>query len=66
MERAIGVKDLQDLGLLGVEYTKLDLYDAFMMYLILNCETIKDHVVLRNGKYIFDSNSCFGMDNWMV
>lgn len=35
MEKVIGVKELQDLGLLGVEYTKLDLHDAFMMYLIL-------------------------------
>ena len=36
MEKVIGVKDLRNAELLGAEYTELDLYDAFMMYLIVN------------------------------
>ncbi len=41
MKRVIGVKDLQDSGLLDTKYTESDLYDAFMMYLILNDTQIR-------------------------
>lgn len=64
MEKVISAKDLRDLGLLGVEYTELDLYDAFMMYLILNSKTTETRVVLKDGNHVFDKSRCFGMDNW--
>ena len=66
MERVIGVKDLQDSGLLGAEYTELDLYDAFMMYLILNDTSDKGHVVLQDGDYMLNSAICFGLRNGIV
>lgn len=66
MERVISVKDLQNAGLLGVKYTELDLYDAFMMYLILNGKPDNDHIVLSDNGYILDSINCFRMDDWMV
>ena len=66
MERIIGIKDLQDSGLLGAEYTELDLYDAFMLYLILNDTSDKGHVVLQDGDYMLNSMSCFGVSSWMV
>ncbi|GEM_PF-4889966 len=66
MKKVIGVKDLQDSGLLAAEYTELDLYDAFMMYLILNDTADKGRVVLQEGDYMLDSISCFGLGGWMV
>ncbi|MBU6392784.1 MAG: hypothetical protein KGJ87_01395 [Planctomycetota bacterium] len=66
MKRVIGVKDLQDSGLLDTKYTELDLYDAFMMYLILNDTSDKGRVVLQEGDYMLDSISCFGLSSWVV
>ncbi|MFO0794671.1 MAG: hypothetical protein U0586_11490 [Candidatus Brocadiaceae bacterium] len=73
MERVIGVNDLRKLGLLGVEYPKsdlfealLDLYDAFVMYLIVNDTFNNDRVILKDGNYTLDSSSCFNIGNWLV
>ena len=66
MEKVIGVKDLRNAGLLGVEYTELDLYDGFMMYLIVNNTSNNDRIILRNGNYTLDTKSCFRMDDWLV
>ena len=66
MEKVIGVKDLRNAGLLGAEYTELDLYDAFMMYLIVNSKPANGNIVLRNGDYLLDKKSCFRMDDWLV
>ena len=66
MEKVIGVKGLQHAGLLGAEYTELDLYDAFMMYLIVNNTSNNDRIVLRNGNYTLDTKSCFFKDDWLV
>ena len=66
MEKVIGVKDLRNAGLLGAEYTELDLYDAFMMYLIVNNTSNNDRIILRNGNYTLDTKSCFCKDDWLV
>lgn len=66
MEKIIGIKDLQDLGLLCVEYTELDLCDAFLMYIISNDTLDKYHIVLRDGDYRLDLRSYFEMSHWMV
>ena len=66
MEKVIGVKDLRNAGLLGAEYTELDLYDAFMMYLMVNNTSKNDRIILRNGTYTLDTKSCFRMDDWLV
>ena len=66
MEKVIGVKDLRNAGLLGAEYTELDLYDGFMMYLIVNNTSDNDRIILRNGNYALDTKSCFRMDDWLV
>ena len=66
MEKVIGVNDLRGLGLLQTDYTELDLYDAFMMYLILNDLSDSDRVILQDNGYVLDSIDCFKMDNWMV
>jgi hypothetical protein len=73
MERVIGVNDLRKLGLLGVEYPKLDfcdtlldLYDAFVMYLIVNDTFNKYRIVLKDGNYTLDSSNCFSLGNWLV
>ena len=66
MEKVISIKDLQNAGLLGIVYTELDLYDAFMMYLIVNSKPANGNIVLRNGDYILDKKSCFRMDDWLV
>ena len=66
MEKVIGVKDLRNAGLLGAEYTELNLYDAFMMCLILNDTSKNDRIILRNGNYTLDNKSCFCMDDWLV
>jgi len=55
MEKVIDVKDLRNAGLLGAEYTELDLYDAFMMYLIVNNTSNNDRIILRNGNYTLDT-----------
>ena len=65
MEKVIGVRDLRNAGLLGTEYTELDLYDAFLMYLIVNDE-LDDRITLLHGNFILDNKSCFQMDNWLV
>ena len=65
MEKVIGVKGLQHAGLLGAEYTELDLYDAFMMYLIVNDKS-DDRIILLHGNFVLDSKSCFQMDTWLV
>ena len=62
MEKVIGIRDLRNAGLLGAEYTELDLYDAFMMYLIVNNTSNNDRIVLRNGNYTLDTKSCFCQD----
>ena len=66
MEKVIGIRDLRNAGLLGAEYTELDLYDAFMMYLIVNNTSDNDRIILRNGNYTLDTKSCFRMDDWLV
>ncbi|MCF6153889.1 MAG: hypothetical protein E3K36_01265 [Candidatus Brocadia sp.] len=66
MEKIIGIKDLQDAGLLGVEYTESDLCDAFLMYWISHNKLNKDHVVLRDGDFMLDIRSYFESCNWMV
>ncbi len=66
MEKVIGVKDLRNARLLGTEYTALDLYDAFMMYLIVNNTSNNDRIILRNGNYTLDTKSCFCKDAWLV
>ena len=66
MEKVIGVRDLRNAGLLGAEYTALDLYDAFMMYLIVNSRPASGNIVLRHGDYTLDKKSCFRMDDWLV
>lgn len=60
MERIIGIKDLQNAGLLGLEYTELDLYDAFLMYWISNNKLNNDRVVLRDGSKMLDIDRYFG------
>ncbi|MBI2471642.1 MAG: hypothetical protein HYV59_10440 [Planctomycetes bacterium] len=65
MEKVIGVRDLRNAGLLGAEYTELDLYDAFLMYLIVNDE-LDNRITFLHGNFILDNKSCFQMDNWLV
>lgn len=65
MEKIICIKDLQDLGFLGCEYAKLDLYDAFMMYLISKGKPANERIVLKDGDSILDSERCFEIKNWM-
>lgn len=66
MEKVIGVRELRNAGLLGAVYTELDLYDAFMMYLIVNDTDGNEPIVLRNGDYMLDKKSCFRIDDWLV
>lgn len=68
MEKIIGVKDLQHLDLLRTKYTKLDVYDAFMIYLISRNgdETSQEHIILKSGDYVIDSSHCFNLNNWLV
>lgn len=60
MERIIGIKDLQNAGLLGLEYTDLDLYDAFLMYWISNNKLNNDRIVLHDGNKMLDIDKYFG------
>ena len=66
MKKVIGVGELQGLGLLGAEFTDLDLYDAFMIYLILNNELAREGVTLQYGDYKLDSKHCLRIDSWMI
>lgn len=66
MEKIIGVKELLDAGLLGLEYTESDVCDAFLMYWISNTKVNKDRIVLRNGDFMLDIRSYFKSCNWMV
>ena len=61
MEKIIGIKELQNSGLLGVEYTKVDLCDAFLMYWLSNNKSDKSRIVLRDGNYVLDIDSYFRM-----
>ena len=61
MEQIISVKHLRSAGLLGAEYTELDLYDAFLMYWITNSKPDKDNIVLRDGNHVLDIDSYFRM-----
>ena len=61
MEKIIGIKDLQDSGLLGVEYTELDLCDAFLMYWISNNNLDKSRIVLHDGNHVLDIDTYFRM-----
>ena len=61
MERIIGIKHLRSAGLLGAEYTALDLCDAFLMYWLLHCKSDKERIVLRNGNHTLDINGYFRM-----
>ncbi|BBO15867.1 conserved hypothetical protein [Candidatus Brocadia pituitae] len=66
MEKIIGIRDLQNSGLLDVEYTESDLCDAFLMYWISNNKLNNGHIVLRNGDFTLDIRSYFAACNWMV
>ena len=59
MEQIISVKHLRSAGLLGAEYTELDLYDAFLMYWILHNGADKDPVVLYDGNRTLDIRGYF-------
>lgn len=60
MERIIGIKDLQNAGLLGLKYTDLDLHDAFLMYWISNKKLNNDRIVLHAGNTMLDIDGYFG------
>jgi hypothetical protein len=66
MKKVIGIGELQGLGLLGAEFTDLDLYDAFMMYLILNNESAREGIVLQYGDYKLNSKRLLRIDSWMI
>ena len=66
MKKVIGVGELQGLGLLGAEFTDLDLYDAFMIYLILNNESARERVMLQYGDYKLNSKRLLRIDSWMI
>lgn len=59
MKKVVNIKDLQSSGLLGAQYTNLDLCDAFLMYWLSNNEMEKDHFVLRDGNKVLDLESYF-------
>ncbi len=61
MEQIVSVKHLQSAGLLGAEYTGLDLCDAFLMYWLLHCKPDKERIVLRNGNHTLDIDGYFKM-----
>ena len=61
MEKVIGIKDLQNSGLLGVEYTEVDLCDAFLMYWISNNKLDKSRIVLHDGNHVLDIDTYFRM-----
>ena len=59
MEKIISVKHLRGAGLLGAEYTELDLCYAFLMYWLLHNKSNKERIVLRNGNHTLDIDSYF-------
>ena len=61
MERSIGIKHLRSAGLLGAEYTELDLYDAFLMYWLLHNKSDKERIILRNGNHTLNIDGYFRM-----
>ncbi|MBF8278354.1 MAG: hypothetical protein HW390_3427 [Candidatus Brocadiaceae bacterium] len=61
MEQLISVKHLRSAGLLGAEYTELDLCDAFLMYWLLYNKPDKERIILRNGNHTLDINGYFRM-----
>ena len=66
MKKVIGVGELQGLELLVAEFGDLDLYDAFMIYLILNNESAREGVMLQYGDFKLDSKHCLRIDSWMI
>lgn len=61
MGKIIRIKNLQNAGLLGAEYTELDLCDAFLMYWLLHSKSGKERIVLRNGNHALDIDGYFNM-----
>ncbi len=61
MEKIVSVQHLQDAGLLGVEYTGLELWDAFLMYWISHKRTDNNRIILRDGNHTLDIDSYFKM-----
>jgi len=61
MEKIVNVKHLQNSGLLGAEYTGLDLCDSFLMYWISHSGTDQDPIVLHYGNYTLDIDGYFRM-----
>ncbi|MBI5308134.1 MAG: hypothetical protein HZB37_07375 [Planctomycetes bacterium] len=59
MEKIISIKQLRGAGLLGAEYTELDLCDAFLMYWLLHCKSDKERIVLCNGNHTLDIDGYF-------
>ncbi len=59
MGKSISIKNLQNAGLLGAEYTELDLCDAFLMYWLLYNKSDKERIVLRNGNHTLDIDGYF-------
>jgi len=59
MEQLISVKHLRSAGLLGAEYTELDLCDAYLMYWLLHCKSDKERIVLRNDNHTLDIDGYF-------
>ena len=59
MQKIVNVKHLQATGFLNVEYTGLDLCDAFLMYWILHNGADKDPVVLYDGNRTLDIRGYF-------
>ena len=59
MEKIIRIKHLRNAGLLGAEYTELDLCDAYLMYWLLHNKSDKERIVLRNGNHTLDIDGYF-------
>ena len=64
MTKVIDIKGLQGSGLLGDNYTEVDLCDAFLMYCISNNTSNKDRVVLNDGNRVLDIDSYFKMGSY--
>ena len=61
MEQSIGIKHLRGAGLLGAEYTELDLCDAYLMYWLLHNKSDKERIILRDGNHALDIDGYFRM-----
>ena len=61
MTKVIDIKGLQGSGLLGDNYTELDLCDAFLMYWISNNKLDKSRIVLHDGNHVLDIDTYFRM-----